>query len=352
MILHRASRNGTVLTLLSVLLCSFVLSFTVALIPFYANAQIVPELNNVIVLDVAPTYPRAQERVTLSAKSFSIDLDTSTLSWFINDTLQQQSVGETFFRFTTGKLGSKTKIRIVAQTQDGAVHTEQITIRPTDIDLLWQAHTFAHPFYSGKRIPSVGSSINIEVIPHFIDDTGKRLDESKLIYSWRVDNKALKNASGRGKNTIMVSQIKPVNSLLVTVEVTSSDNVLFGKRSVSIPIRDNELFVYENNPLLGILFNKAIRGIYSLTLQETKFIAYPFFMSFSDRNASNINYVWKLNNNPIALGDDRGSITVSHDGTEAGEANISVSINNTEKIFQKSSAEFNIKFGKDFSSGF
>ena len=321
-------------------------------IPFYTSAQLVQNLENTIVVRINPTNPGPEELVTIFAESFSIDLDTSTVSWFVNDVLEGQSIGMTSFQFVTGDLGSINTIDIVAQTREGVLETERIIITPTDIDILLQANTFAHPLYNGKRIASVGSLIHLEVVPHFVNSGGERLNAQELIYSWSAENKALPRASGRGKHAIIVSQTKPVGSLFIEVEVRSADNTLFGKKGVTIPIRDSELFVYENNPLLGILFNTAIRGIYSLTSKETKFIAYPFFMSFTDRNASHITYLWKLNNTPIVLGDDRGSITVSHTGRERGEAEISVSVENSQEIFQRNNARFNIEFGRDFSSGF
>lgn len=319
------------------------------ILPTYVEAQLIPKLENIILLQMTPVNPGPRENVTLSARSFSIDLNTSSISWFINDVLQQEAVGETVFRFVTEGLGSNTIIDIVAETSDGELETQRITIRPTQIDIVWQADTFVHPFYKGKRRASVGASINVEAVPHFIDNTGQRLRTDELIYRWKANNKILLNVSGRGKNTITVSQKRPRRSLSVEVEIESFDKTLFGKRTIRIPITDSELFVYENNPLLGVLFNNAIDGVYSLKGQETKFIAYPFFMSLVDRNSPDINYVWKLNNNSITLGEDRGSIAVSNVGGDAGEALISVSIQNFQKIFQRSSSQFKIEFGRDSS---
>ncbi|MFC1730969.1 hypothetical protein ACFL6I_11610 [candidate division KSB1 bacterium] len=322
------------------------------LVPFFTSAQLAQELENILVLSVNPTYPGPNERVTISAESFSIDLNSSTVSWFINGVLEQQSIGGKVFQFTTRDLGSSTDIDIVAETSDGSLNAEQITIRPTDADLIWQGNTLTHPLYKGRHIPSIGSTINIEAMPHFLNDAGHKLGTDELVYSWRIDGKALPNASGRGKNTITVSQTKPVKAILAEVEIESSDKLLSRKERLSIPVQDSELLIYENNPLLGVLFNKAINGLYSLVGQETKFLAYPFFMSTVDRNASYINYSWRLNNNPIVLGEDKGSITVGHAGGESGKAEITVSAQNNKDIFQKSDSGFTIEFGTNTSSGF
>jgi hypothetical protein len=334
------------------ILFSFILMMLMLSAPFSTSSQIAQGLENVIVLRMTPTNPGPEKPVSIFAESFSIDLDTSTISWFINDVLKQQSVGGTAFQFKTGGLGSSTKIDIVAETIGGILETEQIIITPTDIDILWQAHTSAHPLYKGKHIASAGSSISVEVTPHFIRGNGKKLRPDELIYSWRVDNKAVPRLSGRGKNTIAVSQTKPVDSLFIEVEIESADKTLFGRRTLSIPIRESELLVYENNPLLGVLFNKAVGNLHALIGQEVKFITYPFFMSFANRNADYINYSWELNNKPITLGENKSSITVSHGGKEGGSAKISVSVQNSIEIFQRSDTGFSIEFGRGSSSGF
>ena len=346
---HTTTKYITSHIFLFIMIFSFIFTLST---PLISSAQITPKLENVIILDVTPSNPGPREQVTISAESFSIDLNTATISWFINGALKQQSIGVTSFQFTTGDLGSSTKVDVAASINDTIPQTKQITIRPTDADIVWQGNTYVHPLYRGKRIPSVGSTINVEVIPYFVDETKKQIATDALIYLWRIDGKTLPKASGRGKNTIIISQIKPVKSIFVEVEISTPDKLLYRKERLSIPVRDSELLVYENNPLLGILFNKTIKNLYGLTEQETKLIAYPFFMSITDRNSPYINYIWKLNNKPITLGEDRSSITVSNTNKEEGKATIKVSVQNSRDIFQRSSIDFIIEFGGNTSSGF
>ncbi len=323
---------------------------TVLFTPLNTSAQSVPGIEDTIVLSTNPTYSGPNELVIVSAESFSIDLDIATISWFIDDVLQQQTVGGKIFRFNTGALGSSSKIDVLAIIRGETLGSEQITIYPTDIDVLWQAHTFANPLYKGKREATINSIIAIEVIPHFINIIGRKLAVNELMYSWRVDKKAIPRISGKGKNKITVSQTKPIDSLSIEIEVGAIDNVLFNKRTILIPIRSSELLIYEDSPLLGVLFNKTISNLYSLISQETKFIAYPFAMSLINRNDSHINYFWRLNNKFITLGEDRGSITVSHTGSEQGEAEISLLVENSKDMFQESKIDFRIEFGGDSSS--
>ncbi|NQV93052.1 hypothetical protein HQ403_00960 [Candidatus Kaiserbacteria bacterium] len=332
-----------------VILASLVL---LIITPFSVNAQLIQELESTLVLSVNPTYPAPNENITVSIESYSIELSNATVSWFVDGILEQQVIGGTVFTFVSGELGTSVDIDVVASVNNISLGTKQITIQPTDADILWQGNTLTHSLYKGRHIPSVGSSINVEAVPHFLTRAGYRLHTDELTYLWRIEGKALPQASGRGKNTITITQTKPLKSILAEVEISSEDEQLFTKKSISIPVQSTELIVYENNPLLGVLFNNVIGGLYSLTGQETKFIVYPFFMSGNDRNASTINYVWRLNGSPITLGEDKSSITVGHSGEQEGTAEIYVSTQNNEKIFQKSESSFTIKFGKNSSPGF
>ncbi|MCW9054936.1 MAG: hypothetical protein OQJ98_03100 [Candidatus Pacebacteria bacterium] len=312
--------------------------------PHPTSAQIVPELNNVLVPSVMPRNPGANQDVSILVKSYSIDLNVATLSWFINDTLALQGVGQTSFTFTTGGLGSISTITIVAE-DTSRVYTQELIIRPAKLDLLWQAQTHTPAFYQGRKLPSIGSLIAIEAVPLFINDIGARIPDDELVYTWYVDGSIVERISGKGKRAARVSQARPRKSINVEVQAETLDGLLVRNTSINIPIVSPEIIVYENNPLLGQLYNQAVSGTYNLATTETKFVASPFFMSLSDRNASHITYAWQLDKKPVSLGDDRGSITVRQSGEEAGRANITVSVENTRDIFQKAAASFSLLFG-------
>lgn len=323
---------------------SFLVILSILFVPTTLRAQIIPEINSVLVPTVVPADPGPREDVSIRIKSYSLDLNNATISWFINETLQSQGIGQTSFSFTTGNLGSASVVDIVVETA-GEVKAEQVIIRPADLDLLWQAHSFTHPFYSGRALPAIGGLISVAAIPNFVDESGARIPSSELSYTWSVDGSVVERVSGRGRSTITASQTKPTDRLVVSVRAETPSGLLSKETRLVIPIVSPEIVLYENNPLLGPLFNTAITNTFSLRETETRFIAYPFFMSLSNRNDEHITYTWQLDNTPIELGDDRGSITVRQSGSEVGEAAIGVVVENTRDIFQKGNAAFSILFG-------
>ncbi|MBI2618030.1 hypothetical protein HYW58_01100 [Candidatus Kaiserbacteria bacterium] len=316
------------------------------------NAQIVPGLESTLSLRIAPTYPEPGEAVFVTVESFSIDLNRATISWLMNGTLKQQREGGIRFQFTAPLLGSAAAIDVVVQTGSGGTETANVIVRPAAAELLWQAHTYAPPFYHGKRLPSIGSEISVEAIPHFITESGRELLASELLYTWYVDGTIAQEASGKGRKSITVSQSKPVSALSVEALIESPDQSLSHRARVLIPMKNPEVLIYENSPLLGILFHTAVQDTYRLTAKEAKFIAFPFFMSLLNRNDSHITYSWELNNEPIILGDDRGSITVNHSGEGSGVARINAAVTNRRDIFQAGSTEFSIEFSGGSFPGF
>ena len=313
------------------------------------HAQIVPGLQNTLTLTVTPTYPKANESVFVKVESFSIDLNRAGISWFINGALEQAREGGTNFQFTAPPIGKAATIDVTAEIPNGVTEQTRVTIRPADAQLIWQAHTYAPSFYAGKKFPAVGSDISIEAVPNFIAENGRQLSASDLIYTWYVNGTIAQSLSGKGRSSATVSQTKPVQTLPVEVLVESADQLLSHKTRILIPMKNPEVLVYENNPLLGMLFNTTIKNTYRLAAEETKFTAFSFFMSLSGRNDAHISYLWKLDGTAIALGDDRSSITVNHSGDGSGVAKIDASVENTRDIFQKGSATFFVEFGEERS---
>jgi len=320
-----------------------VILFTGLALP--AHAQIFPNFQNTLTLSTSPRTPGPQEEVLVSVQSFSINIDTAAIAWFINGSLIQEGVGNKSFRFTTGRIGSTSKIDIVAETPDGTVHNETLTIRPTEVSIIWQAQSETHPFYLGKTLPAIGGELRIQALPEFVNDSGRKLGKGELVYTWRVDGKLDQARSGNGRDSITVTQRKPVRSLPIEITVESPANLLSKTERFFVPIADPLVFVYENSPLLGPLFNKAAGNSYSFTEQETDLTAYPFYMSLSNRNDKHIVYSWEVGGEKVTLGDDRSSITLNNAGGSSGAVNISVEVNNLRDIFQRASSAFSVAFG-------
>lgn len=335
------------------LLCaSLLLVLFIFVSPETLSAQLIPQqLQNTLNISVSPRHPGPNELVSLSIESFSIDLNRAHITWFLNDTLIAEGDALTTTSFTTGRLGSNSLITIFAETPDNATATETISIRPVQIDLIWQANTYTPPFYNGKALPTAGSSVSVTAFPQFVTEDGATVSPNNLIYQWEKNSDPLQEISGRGEKTATVSLL-PNRETVVEVTVSSIDGILSGTERISLRPREPQLLIYEDNPLLGTLFNGALGETFSLIGGETRFIAYPYFISTRSRGATHLEYVWKLDNDIVTPGDDVGSITVNHSGGGSGNAIISLSLQNTRDFLQQAAKQFTITFGESSSSQF
>ena len=104
---------------------------------------------------------------------------------------------------------------------------------------------------------------------------------------------------------------------------------------------------YENNPLYGILFNKAVGNYYLGTREELKVTAEPFSYSFNTNRDTLATYKWSINQNPIIATGNKNEVILKQTSTVvSGIAQISLDVNNTSRIFQYSTGNFNVLFGQ------
>jgi len=315
------------------------------LAPVSTHAQLPPEVGSSLVVRYSPEFPKPGQEVRITVESFSIDLNQATISWFVDKTLRRQGAATKEFTFTVGPLGSESTIDVTAGTGDGVTVGERIVFRPTNVDLLWQAQSFVPPFYSGKALPTASGSITVEAVPNFVI-SGKRLSPDTLIYTWKYNEKVAQSASGKGKRSLTITDLKPERTSIVDVEIASPDRSLVGTERLVLPLAKPKVIVYEDYPLLGTLFNRSVRDSFFLAVNETRFIAYPYFMSLRSRNDTNLEYLWHIDQSEVALGEDPSSITVSHEGDGEGNARVTVSIQNLRNIFQQAEKSFTVQFGR------
>ena len=70
-------------------------------------------------LTVTPEFPRANEKVTIEARGFSLDLNRAEVSWAVNGTLMKKAVGGNTFSFETGPLGSASSVVVSVRGLSG-----------------------------------------------------------------------------------------------------------------------------------------------------------------------------------------------------------------------------------------
>lgn len=315
-------------------------------ISLFAQAQI-SGLGDTVSFDVVPNNPRANQIVTVEIESFSVDLNrASSITWLLNGEIIAQDAGLKSVQFRTGKLGSRSEIDVVIISAQKGTIRKSIIISPTEVNLLWGASSYTPPFYAGKALPASDASITVVAMPEFITSNGNRLSSKDLIFTWEKDGKVLGSLSGRGKDSINIVGPKISRTSRIKVGVSSSGGSLQGSGITFISAVSPEIIFYENDTIFGTRYEKAIRSNTTLSREEIKITAYPYFFSSDSRVVPNSSYQWSVDGSSVeSTPNDNSSIVLRQVGDGEGSAVISLSIENTDKILQFAKKSFSLLFG-------
>lgn len=302
-------------------------------------------------LQITPQNPRSREEVAVEIKTSQIDLNRAQISWFVNDTPVHSGIGESGIRFVTGSVGISIRVTASIETFNGNNLTRSITIRPSEVDILWNPISYTPPFYKGKALSSSAGLVILSAIPNIVGKNGKRIDSGDLIYTWRERGVVLGNASGFGKQQIIlenghVSQ----RPLSVSVTVTSFDGFLESKQNINIPIHEPQIVFYKKHPLEGTLYEQALDNSFALQDEELVIRAEPFFFSLDDVINNLLRYRWKINDRDISipLNEQGNEVTIRREGDESGVAKISIEIANFNtpfRVLQKAEKKIDVSLG-------
>lgn len=249
-------------------------------------------------LIVEPTNPGPNETVTVRLEYFLSDLDRANITWSRNGVVQERGLGIKTYTTRVGGLGQETRIGVSFTTQEGEFLSQQVTLRPVAIDLLWEANTYVPPLYKGKALPSPQSTVKVVALPVFVTSNGSRISNSQLFYKWSTNRGSLPEQSGQGKNIAFIQSDLLNDNLTVSVTVSSPGGSLVKTKNITIQSQEPEVVLYEEDPLRGPRYEQAFTNSLSLNESEISLRAEPFY--FSNENIHfDVVYNWKQNNQTI-----------------------------------------------------
>ena len=308
-----------------------------------AKAQTLGEITNNIQVSLSPQYPVAGSNVSIHLQTNTTDLNQATISWIIGGKVQNKGLGMTDFIATAGKIGSVTTVTAQIKTSDKGTVNKVIKIQPTDIDLLWQASSYVPPFYQGKALYPHQGLITFTAIPNVSATKDITKSIGLYLYRWQKDGDVLTDFSGYGKNTFSLRGPTISQPFVISVEVISTDGVTLGSAAVKISPRSPKVALYENNPLLGILYNNNLSS-FSMHDKELSVSSVPYYFNSGGEPVS-LDYKWTMNGQSISSQSDPSTITVRNTTGSAGSATIGVQIKNTLKALQLASDSMSVTFG-------
>ncbi|MDP2654951.1 MAG: hypothetical protein Q8P17_00050 [bacterium] len=299
------------------LLTAFTLSL---LLPIDVSAQSLGGLGNIsgeaFTLSVSPQYPAPYSQATVSILSGSVDVTNSTVTALVGGKEVYKGSARPF-SVQLGKTGSVTNVKVTV-VSGGASFSQTISIQPQDVVLVAEPISSAPPLYQGKPIVPIGGDVRIVAMANLRDSGGKSASPTTYSYAWTVDATRIANSSGIGKSAIIVASPLQYRSRTVSVVVTNANGSQVGGASLSLSAEQPSLRVYENDPLLGIRYDRALSGSYSITGSESTLYAAPFSLPTTG-GAPFIQ--WFLNGSSVQTGN---LITLRPTGSGQGSASLSL----------------------------
>ncbi len=310
------------------LILGILLSAAPAYLPLQAKAQFNyagPDLS----ITLSPVHPEPRDVVHLHAESSLIDLTSNTVTWYSDGLQVSSGRGLVDFETTAGALGSETSVTALVSASDGPISSEAI-IRPTEVDLIWEADSYVPPFYRGRALPSAGSKLHMQAVPRLMGQDGKLVSEDDITYTWRRNGYVIAKASGTGKSRATVDAPSLFGTDTMTVEVKSRDGELSGSASARVTSREPVLVLYEDHPLFGVLYNRALGAQSSIPEVEMSFISVPYFAPALPLGLS---FAWKVNGTGIASDASRPDEITINASNSNGLALIELSLTSATNFF-------------------
>jgi len=243
--------------------------------------------------------------------------------------------------------GQKTTIRVVVETSDGIIKEVSGEISPSGVDLVVEPMSYTLPFYKGKPLFINEGTIKIVAIPDIIID-GIKMASSDLNFKWKRGEIMLASNSGKGKNSIIINGSIPIRDINIELQILDSSGNVLAEKSKIISVDKPKILFYEDNPLYGILYNKAITGNYFLgTKEELNIIAKPFSFNFMSDTPEESSYTWYTNGNYVAPNGKINELILRQTTTNLkGTASVSLDVKNNNIVTQSASGAFNVDFGE------
>lgn len=324
----------------------FILSGVLLCTPhILVHAQLMNVIPDALDISLAPQNPGPNTRVSIDIKNYSTDLDRATITWSLNGKQMQKAIGLTRFEFQTGALGTPSSIDIIVTTSAGKTIRKNITIRPSEIDLVWETSGYTPPFYKGRSRYVNQGFVTIVAIPNMVGKNGQKLNPKNLVYKWSVDGEVQGSDSGYGKSSYSFRGSIVPNSTEISVEASSLSDGTQAKASLELDPERPEIIIYKDDPIYGVLYNKALLGNFTMTEDEATFVSVPYFFSGKTPLVPHLEYAWSMNGADISGVAKKNKVTLRRSGqNEAGNAQVNVTAENSREILQSASYDFLVSF--------
>ena len=320
-----------------------IVAFALSAVP--ARAQGIPTSASGLDLSASTNNPLPGQEITVTARSYSTNINAAKMVWTANGSVISSGVGITSVTIKAPALGKTLTVTVDAVTSDGTGYEGTINIGSGSVDMIEEPDGYVPPQFQGKISAAFQNSVKITAIPHLANASGVEYSPSSLVYRWQQGTTVLEDQSGYGRNSIVVQGGLIPRPFNVSVTVSSRDGSAQTSGITGVTMSSPSLLFYQNDPLYGVLFNKAIVQFLPLgSSGETQAYAVPF--GFSTGNGV-LSLDWVINGreHPELAKNKTVTLRAPAEST-SGTSDVSLYIHNTKQILQEAQGGFTVGWNR------
>ncbi len=309
-----------------------------------AHAQFgLTNIGNSLSISFSPETPSPNDTVSVSVHSSLLDIQGSDILWKADGKTIAQGGGVDSASVQIGALGVETRIEVLVVAPDGTSAATEATINPTELDLLIDSDSYIPPFYLGWPRPSAGTNLRLQAFPRFKRGSAF-VPASELIYTWRRNGEILGSISGRGKMAASVPIEHLFGTDIISVEARSTDNKMSHSSSVLVSATEPTLALYEEDPLYGVLYHRALGASAFIGGIESTFAVVPFFVRAGSVYDTALNFDWSVNGAAISANPKNPSALTINAENSSGVAFVELNVTHATNFYLDAKESWNITF--------
>ncbi|OIO32096.1 MAG: hypothetical protein COZ49_02755 [Candidatus Yonathbacteria bacterium CG_4_10_14_3_um_filter_47_65] len=291
-------------------------------------------------IETEPKNYQANQNITVSLKSYLADIDRAYISWYVDEKNVTSGIGKTKINIKTKDAGTRTTIRVVVDPIEKDIDSIEKTIilYPTDFDVLWEADSYTPPFYKGKALYTAHSKIKLVAMPNFPNNLA-----DNLFYEWEKNINRLRSESGYGRSVVNLDKIaENYGNMRIDVAVSTLDKSIASYRIFNIPSAQQAIIFYEDDPIEGVMYNRAVGKTFDTAKKEFTIVAEPYYFSQTDKKNGSLDFSWQVNNADKPGYEQKIAFTQEKSGI--GNAYVKLAMRNLGNIYQSAREYLTINF--------
>jgi hypothetical protein len=293
-------------------------------------------------IELSNKFPSPGEKVKVSLKAPTIDMETALVTWSINGAVVKKAYSGNNIEFQVGNMGDVYRIAVEAVDGKNTRVTAEKIIRVSDVAVVWEGRTYTPPFYEGRALQSPGAEVAFHVIPSVLDEKGRLYATNELVYIWSTNYSSV-TSGGKGISSVVLKNDQPLKDFVVNLQVKDPKGELRSVKKIIVPVSHPTVVLYEDSPLIGIRHDSALGTSVGVYGRESTLVAEPYYVSASTRTNPILEYTWSIDGTDYT---NPGNLTFSPEGTASGSSYLNLVIKNTKYWLQNGRSSITINFGQ------